>query len=408
MNFIEENLKTPVYGQYDVVIAGAGPAGCGAAIACARSGLRTLLIEKFNCPGGAWTTGFMNPFFDSENKSGFVKELVDALKEKGQWGGFWNISFNYEYMKSILEEKLADAGVEVLYNTSFSRTLTDGKTVTGIVAENIGGRFAVLSKYVFDCTGDGCVAADAGCAFELGEDGDYKECQAMTLMFLVGNIPEKYKDGLMIYEKLKYAYDCAGKEIPFKMPYLIPVPGTHFGVIQFTHMYEYDPLSAKDLTAATQEGRKQLIEAFEYLTKYDEEFRDLELITSSSVLGVRESRRIVGEYTLTKDDILSGASFDDAVASVAFGADLHTKSNKGQTCFKVQRYSIPLRAMIPAGYDGIIVAGRSISGTREAMASYRVTGNCCQMGENAGYAVAQAIKNGVDIRDVKTEFTLLV
>ena len=368
--------------------------------------MKTLLIEKFNCLGGAWTTGFMNPFFDYEKKTGIVGELVAELKERGQFGGFWDKSFHYEYMKLILERKMKEANDEVLYNTTFSRTLVEDQKVYGIVAENISGRFAALADYVIDATGDGNVAASAGCPFELGVDGDYKECQAMTLMFLVGNIPEQYKDGLMIYEKLNAAYEAAGKQIPFKVPYLIPVPNSHFGVVQFTHMYEYDPLDAGALTAATMEGRQQLIDAFEYLTKYDEEFRDLELITSSSVLGVRESRRIVGEYTVTSDDILNGARFDDAVAYVTFGADLHTKSNKAQHCFAVKPYHIPMRALIPKDYRGIVVAGRCISGTREAMASYRVTGNCAQMGENAGYIIAEAIKTGQDVRDVRLTFTL--
>ena len=403
---INENLTTPVFGEYDAVVVGAGPAGCGAAIALGRSGLKTLLIEKFNCLGGAWTTGFMNPFFDCHEKTGIVGELVSELKAKGHFGGFWDISFNYEYMKSILEKKMQEASVEVLYNTTFSRTLADSKNVYGIVAENIEGRFAVLAKAVFDCTGDGNVAASAGCPFELGVDGDYKECQAMTLMFLVGNIPEKYKDGLMIFEKLNAVYEKAGKQIPFRVPYLIPVPNSHFGVIQFTHMYEYNPLNAAELTKATMEGRQQLIDAFEFLTKYDEEFKDLELITSSSVLGVRESRRILGEYRISTDDILTGATFDDAVARVTFGADLHTKSNKGQNCFQVQPYQIPIRALIPKGYKGIIVAGRSISGSREAMASYRVTGNCAQMGENAGYYVAESIKQNIDLLDVKLNLQL--
>ena len=403
---INETLTTPILGEYDAVVDGAGPAGCGAALALGRSGMKTLLIEKFNCLGGAWTTGFMNPFFDFYDKSGIVQELINELKSAGQFGGFWNMSFNYEYMKVILEKKMKEANVEVLYNTVFSRTLTEDKTVYGIVAENIEGRFAVLAKTVVDCTGDGSVAASAGCPFELGVDGDYKECQAMTLMFLVGNIPEKYKDGLMLFEKLNAVYEKAGKQIPFRVPYLIPAPNSHFGVIQFTHMYEYDPLNAKALTQATMEGRQQLIDAFEFLTKYDEEFKDLELITSSSVLGVRESRRIIGEYRVSTDDILTGARFDDAVAFVTFGADLHTKSNKGQNCFQVQPYHLPMRALIPKGYKGIVVAGRCISGSREAMASYRVTGNCAQMGESAGYYIAEAIKNNLDILDVKLNLTL--
>ncbi len=403
---INENLTTPILGEYDAVVVGAGPAGCGAALALGRAGMKTLLIEKFNCLGGAWTTGFMNPFFDFYQKTGIVQELIKELQSAGQFGGFWNMSFNYEYMKFILEKKMQEANVEVLYNTTFSRALTEGNRVYGVVAENIEGRFAVLAKTVFDCTGDGNVAASAGCPFELGEDGDYKECQAMTLMFLVGNVPEKYRDGLMIYDKLNAVYEKAGKQIPFKVPYLIPAPNSHFAVIQFTHMYEYNPLSAKDLTKATMEGRQQLIDAFEFLTKYDEEFKDLELITSSSVLGVRESRRIIGEYRVSTDDILSGARFDDAVAYVTFGADLHTKSNKGQNCFQVKPYHLPMRALIPKGYKGIIVAGRCISGSREAMASYRVTGNCAQMGESAGYYVAEAIKKGVDIHNVKLNLHL--
>ncbi|MBQ8882937.1 MAG: FAD-dependent oxidoreductase, partial [Clostridia bacterium] len=262
---ITENLTTKVYGEYDAVVVGGGPSGCGVAVALGRSGLKTLLIERHNCVGGAWTTGLINPFFDFKNKVGFVKELVDELKATDHFGGFWDRSFNYEYMKVLLEKKLTDANVEILYDTTFSRALVKDKEVYGIVAENIGGRFAVMAKYVIDCTGDGNVASSAGCPFELGEDGDYKECQAMTLMFMVGNIPEKYKTGMMFYEKLNTAYEKAGKKIPFKVPYLIPVPNAHFGVIQFTHMYDYNPLDAKELTQATLEGRKQLIEAFECL-----------------------------------------------------------------------------------------------------------------------------------------------
>ena len=403
---IEEKLSTPVIGEYDVIVVGGGPAGCGAAIALGRSGLKTLLIEKCNCLGGGWTTGLINPFFDYEHKAGIVDELVTELRSRGHFGGFWNKSFNYEYMKWILEEKVQKAGVEVLYQTHFSRALTDKNRVIGIVAENIGGCFAALAKVVMDCTGDGNVFASAGCPFELGETGDPAQCQAMTLMFLVGNIPEKYKDGLMIYEKLNAVYQKGGKEIPFTMPYLIPVPGTHFGVIQFTHMYDYDPLDAAALTKATMEGRAQLIDAFSFLTQYDEEFKELELITSSAMLGVRESRRVIGEYCLTKEDILTGAQFEDAVANVTFGADLHTKSNKGQHCFGVQPYQIPMRALIPKGYEGIVVAGRCISGSREAMASYRVTGNCAQMGENAGYYIAKSIKENIPLRDVKLSLKL--
>lgn len=401
MNYINEKLETPIKGEYDVIVVGAGPAGCGAALACAKSGLKTIIVDKFNCLGGAWTTGFMNPLFDEKNKTGMMREIVDELNCKSAWGGFWDISFNYEYMKVLLENRMKEAGAEFLFNTYFSKAICDGDRVTGVILENVEGRFALMGKYIFDCTGDGHVAASAGCEFELGEDGDYRTCQAMTLMFLVGNIPEKYKLGMLFYDKLNAVYEKGGKQIPFKMPYLIPVPNSHFGVVQFTHMYEYDPLSARDITDATVEGRRQMMEAFELLKKYDEEFKDLDLIGSSNVLGIRESRRIVGEYRLCEDDLVEGRKFDDGLCTVSFNVDIHPKDNQAQKCQKVTPYEIPLRCLIPKGKYGIMTAGRCISGSHVAHASYRVTGNCFSMGEGAGYAVAKAIKENIDIREVK-------
>ena len=406
MEYIEESLRTQVYGEYDAIVVGAGPAGCAAGLSCARGGLKTLIIDRFNCLGGAWTTGFMNPLFDGDNKDGVLKELIDDLNSKGQWGGFWDKSFNYEYMKCLLDDKLSEAGAEILFNTYFSDVIREDKTVKGIIAENRDGRRAYLAKYVIDCTGDGNVAAAAGCDFELGDNGDYTKCQAMTLMFLVGNIPPKYKDGAMIGEQLSAVYEKAGKEIPFTAPYLIPAPNSSFGVVQFTHMYRHNPLSAKEITEATMEGRRQMIDAFEALTKYDEDFKDLDLIASSAVLGIRESRRICGEYTISDENILEGARFDDGVAEAAFSVDIHTEENKGQCCFKVKPYQIPLRSMIPKGYDGLFVACRCISGSQTAMASYRVTGNCAKMGDSLGRRLAYAAKNSLDVREVNVKEAL--
>lgn len=392
--------ELPLYGTYDIVVVGAGPAGCGSALAAARQGRKTLLIERFNSLGGMWTTGFMNPLFDHENKEGIISELISELKEKKSWGGFWDSSFNYEYMKYLLDCKMKEAGVEVLLNTNFSKTLEKDHTVYGAVCENMDGRFAVFSKILIDCTGDGNAAASAGCEYRIGSDRGYKDCQAMTLMFLVGNIPSKFKDGMLLREKLEAVYQKAGKEPAFHMPYLIPVPNTHFGVIQYTHMYEYNPLSQKEINAATEEGRRQMIEAFEILKMYDEDFQDLDLIYSADTLGVRESRRIVGEYMLTAEDLMQGRRFYDGIAEAAFNIDIHSKSGKGQICMHVKPYQIPFRSLIPKGYEGILVAGRCISGDHEAMASYRVTGNCCQMGEAAGQYAAYAIQNGISVREV--------
>ena len=397
MKAITENLTTPVAGENDVIVLGAGPAGVGAALGAARHGAKTLLIDRFNALGGAWASGYMNPLFDAENKGGIVRELINELDARGAWGGFREMSFHYEYMKRILDEKMAEAGVEVLLSTVFSRALVDGNTVTGVIAENIDGRRAYLAKTVIDCTGDGNVAASAGCPFAIGDgEGRIEGCQAMTLMFLVGNVPDRYAkafDGLMMGPLLDELYRKAGKVSPFRYPYMIPIPHSHFAVVQFTHMYAYNPLSAKEVAAATAEGRRQMIEAFELLRDGCEDFRALDLISSAPALGIRESRRIIGEYTLTEADLFGGqGEIEDPACTVAFNVDIHNREGNAQVLRNVVPYKIPVRAMIPRGYRGIMVAGRCISGTHEAMASYRVTADCCQMGEVAGTVAAEAAK----------------
>ena len=401
MNFIKEELSTPIAAKYDVIVVGAGPAGIAAALSCARGGLNTLIFDRVNCLGGGWTAGLINPLFDHQNKSGILSELISDLDASGQWGGFFNMSFNYEYMKHLLDTKMQQAGVDVLLNTFFAKTITENNRVTGVITENIDGRKDYLAKIVFDCTGDGSVCADAGCEFQLGsEENGYKDCQPMTLMFLVGNVPEKYKEGAMLGDVLKRAYEKAGKDLPYFRPFLIPIPNSKFAVLQFTHMYEYNPLSAKDISAATVAGRQQIIDAFDALKRFDPDFSELELITSANVLGVRESRRIVGEYTLTLEDLVEGRQFEDAVANVTYGIDVHAKHGSSRNYQMIRPYQIPMRCLIPKGFYGLIVAGRCISGSMDSMASYRVTGNCCQMGETAGKVAVAAIKAGIDVRDV--------
>ena len=388
---------------YDVIVVGGGPSGSAAAIAAGRAGSRVLLIEQENCLGGMWTSGLLSPLFDADNKTGIMKELVEELTAKNAWGGFWQISYIQEYMKHFLEEKALQAGVTLLYESKYAGVCAENGTVRGVYVRNVEGETYYEGKIVIDATGDGHLAADAGAEWAMGDENG--NCQSMTLMFLVGGIPEKYKDGFVMYQVLEKAYrkQGLGKHSPFKMPYLIPIPNSNYATVQLTHMDGSVALDAKKRTLAVIEGRRQMIDVFEALKGFDPDFKDLSLIASAAQLGVRESRRIIGDYYITEEDLLKGSKFPDGVCTATFNVDIHVPNSTEQHNQNVMPYEIPYRAMLPKGLSNVLVAGRCISGSHVAMASYRVTGNCCAMGEAAGKAASYAAKNGVTPREVPNE-----
>lgn len=396
------NSKVKCKNKYDVIVVGGGPSGAPAGIAAARMGAKTLVIEAQNALGGMWSGGFMNPIFSWESKKGILKELISDLKERNAWGGFWNESFIFEYMKLLLEEKSVEAGVNLLFDTHYIGCECDGKRVKGVYVANIEGISYYEAEVFIDATGDASLCADAGVEWQIGADGDYADCQAMTQMFMVSGVPEKYREGIMMHDVCEEAFlkEGKGNHLPFKVPYLIPAPNSNFANVQLTHMRGYNPLSASDRTKAVMEGRQQMITVFEALKNHDEDFKDLSLVGAAPLLGVRESRRIVGDYILNENDLLEGAQFPDGICSCGFGIDIHDANSTEQTCRRTKIYQIPFRSLIPKGFEGLLVAGRSISGTHVAMASYRVTGNCCAMGEAAGKAAAFAVKNKCSVRDV--------
>ena len=402
MNTIREALETPIAGTYDVIVCGGGPAGSYAAIAAARAGAKTLLIERMNSLGGMSTSGYVNPLFDQEGKGGLTREVIDCLTARGAWGGFRHISFQYEQMKQLLETKFLEAGGHLLYNTTFTRALKEGNRVTGVVTESVEGRRAHMGKVVIDATGDAWVAASAGAEWDMGDENG--KVQAMTLMFLIANIPEKYNvtEGLMMQDVLRAAYEkeSKGRHAPFAFPVIIPIPHTRIACVQLTHMYDKNPLDAADITAAIVEGREQMLDVFSLLKTYDPDFKDTDLVNAAPLLGVRESRRVRGEYTLTVEDLMTGRVFEDAIASSAFNIDIHHADDNAQHTVDVPCYQIPYRCLVPVGLEGLLVAGRCISGTHEAQASYRVTGDCSEMGEAAGLAAAEAAAKGIGVREV--------
>jgi len=402
---LEAPRHTPVAADVDVLVVGGGPTGVGAALAAAREGARVLLVERHGMLGGIWTAGLLNPFFDFSRKGWLVAELVKRLQDAGAWRSWrFSATFDTEAMKLLLEAMMAEAGVAVWYYSFVADTIVENQQVRGVIVESKSGREAVLAKVVIDCSGDGDVAARAGVPYHLGRMTDGL-CQPMTLMFEVEGLngfaqesPESF------YEQMVQAIKDHNLpvELPFGRvnyaPWIIDVPRSDTGVVQATHVYQVNALDTRDLTRATLQARRQVDDLLKVMRQIPG-LEQIRLTQTAPAIGVREARRISGRYTLSLDDLRAGRTFDDAVTFGAFCVDIHDvkhgTNEKSAHHTPVRPYEIPYRCLLPITVEGLLVAGRCISGTHEAHASYRVTGTCMGMGQAAGLAAAMAAAENV-------------
>ncbi len=405
MEYITEQLKTVVSGEYDVVVVGAGPAGVCAAIAAARNGAKTLLVERYGFLGGMWSAGLIIPLFDYENKSYVVTEIVDNIKRKNGWGGFCNIAFDFEIMKQVLDELITDSGCELLLHTFFAGAFVEDDTVKGIFVQNKSGRSLIRAKVVIDCTGDGDVAASAGVPFTIGRDSD-NLCQPATCMFMLSGVDFVQQTPYHVHDLVVEASEKCGVPFPFsyKRPFVLPIPNSDRCVVMWSHIRGTVPMDAQGFSQTEMASRREIRQIVDYLQKYVPTFANAKLVAIAAQTGVRESRHIHGKYTLTCDDCVAGAKFEDAICNVSFSIDLHKPDTNEQDNIRVEEpYQIPYRCLVPINREGLLVAGRCISGTYESSGSYRVTGNCMATGQAAGVAASLTVKNNISVNLVNAE-----
>lgn len=421
---------------------GGGPAGLGAALGAAAVGERVLLVERYGFLGGNATAALVMPLMSFHTQrahyeatgttdlmptdhgpgdpiiAGALRTLLERLVEIGgatapslETG--YVVPFDPEMFKLVALELLDDAGVDFLFHAFASDVIGDS-AVEGAVFETKSGPVVVKAKVVVDCTGDGDLAARSGAAFELGRDEDGL-VQPMTLMFRMGEFeraafkaysrehPDQWRGVHGLWDLVQMATDAGELDLAREDILFFGTPHEREVSVNTTRVSRVRGTDVWDLTYAEWESRRQMRQIVSFLRRYVPGFEDAYLIQSGVHTGVRETRRITGEYQLTSEDLLSARKFDDVIARGSYPVDIHNPAGKGTRLERIpsgDAYDIPLRSLIPKGVERLIVAGRCISGTHEAHSSYRVMPIAMATGQAAGVCAALSARSGKSIREL--------
>ena len=435
MQSIARNENIPVAYEVDVVVVGGGPAGAAAAFQAARAGMSVLLIEQMNCLGGIATAGWHGHIccYSAWNHrvervvGGVCYELVDRLVDDG-YGTYdgAHLDFEVERLKLHLEQMAAASGnLQLLYYTQFSDVVMEGDEIRYVILQNKSGRQAAKCRMVVDCTGDADVAARAGAPYEKGRPGD-GAMQPMTLMFQMGGYEHApfvafRNEGYL--KKYGVARNEGDREVwaeaqrngdmePFQSKTMgwwwCATRPDQLGA-NFTHIVGRDPTNTEDLTYATIEGRRQAYHSVDVFRKYLPGLEHVWMSHTGALIGTRESRRILGEYRITVEDLMQERTFEDSIGYGSFFIDIHNCTGAGmdaETYYPREgfKYQIPYRALLPQQVSNLAVAGRCISCDHIALGSLRVMPQCFIAGDAAGAAAALALRTGKTLKtlDVPT------
>jgi FAD dependent oxidoreductase len=393
----EPARKVKVFAEAQVVIVGGGPGGVSAAIAAAREGADTILVERYGHLGGMATGGLV--LMLSEFPAGQCQEWKDRLKPLG---GLRDISqtrepgisrhtfmVDPELLKCILNDMAGQAGVRLLLHSWGAGAIVEQNSVKGIIFESKSGRQAVLGEVIIDATGDGDIFASAGADFDGNIDQAYRSSQ-MAMVFRIGNLDfDKFSDFRINspekWQEIRNEVDAvAGFHIG-------PVPASRSDVVWVNSFIKgLSPIKVEDLTSVETNVRKAMIPIYEYYKKRVPGFENSYIYDSASQIGTRGSRRLIGEYVLNKQDLESRKTFNDTVGVFSRGAGPKSPANVG----------LPYRCLVPVKMDGLLVAGRCFSSDPVANNWFNVIHHCAIMGQAAGTAAALAVKNKVTPRAV--------
>ena len=403
---------------FDVIVAGGGLSGVAAAIAAAREGAGVLLVEQYGFMGGMATAGLVNPFmpyaiwkaswkYDWNEKvnQGIFREILRELDDlEGLHDN--NQTFNEELLKLVLDRLIRKYGIKVLFHSFVSGAKRHNNKLQSVTVTNKSGNNEYCAEYFIDATGDADLSALAGCEFNLGREVD-NLCQPMTLCFRIANVELDKFDWRKNKEEINKTYKEFKNKGIIKNPREDVLIFEHMvkGIVHFNSTRVTGKISIKveDLSEAEMQAREQVYELYTFMKENISGFENCQLLMSAPQIGIRESRRIVGEYTITEEDLIGARKFEDSIARGTYPVDIHNPSGSGTVLKDIpygDYYTISYKALIPRGINNLIIAGRPISSTHEAHSAYRIMPICTCIGEGAGTATAIALKEKAAFRDV--------
>jgi len=413
-----------------VIVVGGGMSGVAAGIAAKKLGADTLVLERYGFFGGTSTASMVSPFMsfsagEHQLVYGVFQEILDELvRYGGRKPG--SRAFDSETLKFVLYDLMDKYQVDYLLHTYLIDVVKEGSLIKEVITESKNGRQSFFADFFVDTSADADLAAKAGVPFEVGREKDGLT-QAMTLMFRIANV--KMKDVLdyarkdpenyMFIEEDINGVSLAGfkKEVsaereagnfdnPLDYIFFVTTHRDDLVIVNTTRSLRVSGLSNVDLSRAQSEGHRNAWQVHQVLKKRVPGFEDSYISNTATQVGVRETRRIIGEYTMTGMDIVKAQKFSDTIARGAYPIDIHDPTGSGGELIRIKEgeyYDIPFRSLIPKTINNLLVAGRCISATHEAQASIRITATCTAMGEAAGNAAALCVKNGLEPRNLNIE-----
>jgi ribulose 1,5-bisphosphate synthetase/thiazole synthase len=410
--------EVPLLAQVDVLVVGAGAAGSTAAIAAARTGARTLLVERYGYMGGT-STGVLDTFYGFYTP-GIVKKVVGGLPDlvvarlqeqqaaflrPNTYGAGTGVTYEPETLKMVWEELAIEAGVQLLYHSFCLDVLTaeQGSRVTGIVVAGKRGLLRIEARQVVDASGDADVCFRAGAPCEkAGESGP---AQTLTTTFRLANV-DVARAGSVRKAELHARMREANASGLYRLPreegsiHKTPIPGVMHAIM--TRLDGYDPTDPISLSQAEIEGRRQVREYLRFLRNCIPGYEEARLVGLSTQIGIRESRRVYGDYRLTLEDVLAARKFPDTIGQCGAPLEDHHGGKDTRWLYIPESgvYDIPFRSLLPRQLSNVLVAGRCFSATHDAHASCRSMAQCMAMGQAAGTAAALCALRGCDPREL--------